>query len=293
MIEQMKIFSKVVHHKNMSLAAKELGLSTASISRHVANLEERMGVQLLDRSSRKIMLTEAGEIFLIKSKLIIESIEDLRINLSKTNAKPEGLLRVHSHPSVATHIIMPKLERFLKNYPGLRLDLQVSERSIDLIEDSIDIDVRLGQLKDSSLMVKKLADSERILVASPSYLKANGTPKKPSDLLNHNCFTYRPNAEVTMWKFYKNGVKCEDLKLTGQFHSNNSEIIKFLTVNGLGISLQTNWGAVHQRTRGELVQILDDYEVTINSFNNGVFAVYKKTRFLPKKIRLFLDFFTE
>lgn len=277
----------------MSHAAKELDLSTASISRQIANLEEKIGVQLLDRSSRKIMPTKAGEIFLIKSKSIIESIEDLKIDLSRTNSNPEGLLSVHAHPSVATHMIMPKLEMFLKNYPGLTLDLQVSERHIDLIEDGVDIDVRLGQLKDSSLMVKKIAESERILVASPLYLKSNGMPEKPSDLLKHNCFTYRPNSEKTMWKFFKNGEKCDELKLEGQFHSNNSEIIKFLTVRGLGISLQTNWGTAHQRARGELVQILDDYKVTINSFNNGVFAVFKKTRFMPKKIRLFLDFFAQ
>lgn len=293
MIDQMKIFAKVVHHKNMSMAAKELDLSTASVSRQIASLEEKIGVQLLDRSSRKIMPTKAGEQFLAKSKLILESIEELKNDLTSSNTNPEGLLRVHSHPSVATHMIMPGLEAFQKKYPRLTLDLQVSERPVDLIEESYDIDVRLGELKDSSLIVKKLADSERIIVASPKYLKNNGIPRQPEDLLNHNCFTYKPNSEPTVWKFYKNGLKCNELRLTGSFHSNSSEIIKLLTVKGLGISLQTNWGTAHERERGDLVHILKDYSVTINSFNNGVFAVFKNTRFMPKKIRSFLDFFSK
>ena len=293
MFEQMKIFAKVVHHRNMSTAAKELDLSTASVSRQIASLEEKMGVQLLDRSSRKIMPTQAGEDFLLKSRQIIESVEELKNNLSNSNANPEGLLRVHSHPSVATHMIMPRLEGFQKEYPGLTLDLQVSERPVDLIEESYDIDVRLGELKDSSLIVKKLADSERIIVASPIYLKSHGIPQTPADLLQHNCFTYRPNSESTVWKFYRDGLKCEELKLAGRFHSNNSEMIKYLTVKGLGISLQTNWGTAHERARGDLVHILKGYSVTINSFNNGVFAVFKSTRFMPQKIRSFLDFFSK
>lgn len=292
MIEQMRIFAKVVHHKNMSMAAKELDLSTASISRKIASLEEELGVLLLDRSSRKIMPTKAGEAFLLKSKLIIETIDELKNDLSSSNDNPEGLLRVHSHPSVAIHMLMPQLALFHKKYPGLILDLQVSERPVDLIEDGYDIDVRLGELKNSSLIVKKLADSERIIVASPIYLERHGVPQVPRDLLKHNCFTYRPNSESTVWKFYQDGVKYEELKLTGQFHSNNSEIIKFLTVQGLGISLQTNWGTAHERAKGELIQIMSNYSVTINSFNNGVFAVFKSSKFMPKKIRLFLDFFS-
>jgi len=293
MLDQMRIFAKVVHHKNMSMAARELDLSTASVSRQIARLEERLGVHLLDRSSRKILPTKAGEHFLAKSKQILEEIEELKNGLSTSNANPEGLLRVHSHPSVATHMIMPELAEFQKSYPRLTLDLQVSERPVDLIEENYDIDVRLGELKDSSLIVKKLADSERIIVASPAYLKKHGTPQQPSDLLRHNCFTYRPNSVSTVWKFYQNDEKCDELRLAGRFHSNNSEIIKFLTVKGLGISLQTNWGTAHERARGELVQILDGYSVTINSFNNGVFAVFKNTKFMPKKIRSFLDFFSK
>jgi len=291
MLDQMKVFAKVVHYKNMSLAAKEMGLSTASVSRQVASLEQKVGAQLLDRSSRKLTLTEAGERFLIKSRIIIESMEQLQDELSSLNAAPEGLLRVHAHPSVAARMVMPRLALFFRAYPGLELDLQVSERQIDLIEDGYDIDIRLGELKDSSLKVRKLADSERVIVASPEYLRKHGTPRQPTDLLNHNCFTYRPNSEITIWKFFKNGRKCEELRLTGQFHSNNSEIIKSLTIQGLGISLQTNWGTAHERAVGQLVQLLDNYSVTINSLNNGVFAVFKNTKFMPKKIRLFLDFF--
>lgn len=293
MLDQMRVFAKVVHYRNMSLAAKEMGLSTASVSRQVASLEQKIGAQLLDRSSRKLTLTEAGERFLIKSRLIIESMEQLQDELSNLNAVPEGLLRVHAHPSVAARMIMPRLPLFFRAFPGLKLDLQVSERKVDLIEDGYDIDIRLGELKDSSLKVRKLADSERVIVASPAYLRKYGTPRQPADLLNHNCFTYRPNSEITVWKFFRNGQKCEELRLAGQFHSNNSEIIKSLTMQGLGISLQTNWGTAHERSDGQLVQILSDYSVTINSFNNGVFAVFKNTKFMPKKIRLFLDFFSD
>ena len=290
MLEAMTLFLKVVQLGSMSTAGKHVGLSPASISRAIASLESHLGVQLFNRTSRKIVLTDAGEIYYKKLKPLLEDLAQLEAFARNTQDEPEGLLRVHSHTSVGIHLVTPCIKEFCTKYPDITIDLQLSETPVDLLEQDYDVDIRLGQLQDSSMLARRIAPSDRLLVASPQYLASHPPITEPEDLLQHNCVTFRPNSEITTWRFSRNKEPMSEVKVTGNFHTNNSEVLRRAAIDGTGIALVTNWISHEDRKAGLVQQVLPDYRVTINSFNNGIYVVFRQARFIPKKVRVFVDF---
>ncbi len=293
MFESILLFLKVIQFGSMSAAGREMNLSPASVSRIIVTLEGELGVQLFNRTSRKIVLTDAGERFLERVKPLMEEFQEARSAAKLTQDEPEGNLQVHSHTSVGVQLIGPLIRDFCELYPKISVNLQLSETPVNLMEESYDVDIRLGELQDSSLLVRKLAPSDRLLVATPAYLKYHAPIKEPRDLLSHNCLTYRPNSQTTTWLLAKTGEEAQEFRVTGNFHCNNADVLRNATLNGMGIALLTNWGTYQDRRNGNLVPVLPEYKATINSFNNGIFAVFKHTRYVPKKIRVFVDFLVE
>ncbi len=293
MFEAMHLFLRTVQLGSMSAAAKDMGISTASVSRSIRALEEQLGIQLLNRNSRGLVLTDAGESNYQELKRITEELRTLQERARDIQNQPEGLLRIHSNTSVAQQMIVPRLKEFWLAHPKIEIDLQLSERSINLMDERFDIDIRLGELKDSSLLVRKLAPSDRMLVASPRYLGSHALIRTPEDLLVHNCLTYRPEGGTTTWRFRREGEDDQEVKIRGSLHSNNGETLRQMAMAGMGIVLVTDWGTVEARRCGKLVQVLPDYRVTLNSFSNGVYAVFRQTRYLPRKVRVFIDFLAE
>lgn len=290
MLEAMLLFLKVVQAGSMSAAGREANLSPASVSRTIAALEEHLGVQLFNRTSRKIVLTEAGESYHERIKPLLEEMQQIETLTRVKQDVPEGLLRVHAHSSVGLHLVAPRMEEFGRLYPKITVDLQLSETPVNLLEQNYDIDIRLGELQDSSMLMRRLAPSERILVASPAYLRYHPPIMKPADLLEHNCVTFRPNSEFTSWRFAREGEEMQELKVGGRFHTNNSEVLRRAAVAGIGVVLLTNWISESDRQAGRLVEVLPAWRATINSFNNGIFAVFRQTRYVPRKVRVFVDF---
>jgi DNA-binding transcriptional LysR family regulator len=290
MLEAMLLFLKVVQLGSMSSAGKESHLSPASVSRTIAALEAHLGVQLFNRTSRKIMLTDAGETYYQRIKPLLDELQDIETSTRLTQDEPDGLLRVHSHTSVGIHIVTPHMLEFSRLYPKITVDLQLSETPVNLLEQNFDIDIRLGELQDSSMLMRRLAPSDRVLVASPAYLAAHPPIQVPADLLHHNCITFRPGAEITTWRLVRDGEEMQEFKVTGTFHTNNSEVLRRAAVSGLGVALLTNWISKKDRDSGRLQVILPEYRATINSFNNGIFAIFRQARFVPKKVRVFVDF---
>lgn len=290
MLEAMLLFLKVVQLGSMSAAGKEADLSPASVSRNIVALEEHLGVQLFNRTSRKILLTDAGEAYYQRIKPLLDELKEIEASTRDTQDEPEGALRVHAHSSVGIHLVAPCIEDFCKRFPRITIDLQLSETPVNLLEQNFDVDIRLGELQDSTMLVRRLAPSDRVLVASPAYLDSHPPIHSPSDLLDHNCITFRPNSEITTWRFARDGQDLQELKVSGCFHTNNSEVLRRVTVAGLGVALLTNWISHADRESGRLREVLPEYRVTINSFNNGIFAVFRQTRYVPKKVRVFVDF---
>lgn len=293
MFEAMHLFLKVVQLGSMSAASKEANFSPASVSRTIASLEESLGVQLFNRTSRKILLTDAGEAYYERIKPLLEELREIEASTRETQDEPEGLLRVHAHSSVGIHLVAPRIEEFCRTFPRITLDLQLSEVPVNLLEENFDIDIRLGELEDSSMLVRRLAPSDRVLVASPRYLASHPPITKPRDLRQHNCITFRPRSEITTWRFARDGEELQEVKVTGTFHTNNSEVLRRVAVAGVGVVLLTNWISQADRRSGRIVEVLPDYRATINSFSNGIFAVFRQTRFVPKKVRVFVDFMAE
>jgi len=290
MLDAMSLFLKIVQLGSMSAAGREANLSPASVSRLIAGLEEHLGAQLFNRTSRKMLLTDAGEAYHRRIKPLLDELGQIEAATRQTQNEAQGSLRVHAHTSVGIHLVVPCLKEFCALYPKIAIDLQLSEVPVNLLDENYDVDIRLGKLQDSSMLVRRLAPSDRLLVASPAYLKAHPPIKKPDDLLQHNCITFRPNSEITTWRFAREGERIRELKVGGCFHTNNSEVLRRAALSGIGVALVTNWISHADRKSGGLLQVLSDYRVTINSFSNGIYAVYRQTRYVPKKVRVFVDY---
>jgi len=292
-LDPVRIFVTTLQLGSLSAAARALGLSPATVSRRIAALEEELGVRLLDRNSRQLMPTEAGQIYHQRMERILEDVaqtENLARHIKKA---PEGQLRVHSRTLLGIRLIAPLLHRFSARYPDLTIDLHLSEEPVNLIEQNFDVDLRLGPLDDSSYVARKLAVGERIVVASPSYVRSHAPVRVPEDLeKGHNCLTYRKHREPTSWRYLKDGQP-STLAVQGTVYANNGEVLRRAAISGLGIALLADWSVSDDVQAGRLVHLLPGYKLTNTTFDNGVYVLFRDTRMLPQKVRVFIDFLAE
>lgn len=292
-LRDMELFVAVVQSGSFSAAGRLIGLSPASVSRYINALEDRLGVRLLNRTSRKLSLSDSGALFAQRAERILNDVRETHIEVTQEHVRPQGILHVHSRMLVGIRYIAPALPMFLEQYPEISVDLTLSNDDIDLVERNIDVDIRIGHLADSSLIARKLFDSERILCASPDYLARHAPINQPSDLLEHNCLAYRLNLGDVIWRFKSRQGELTEIPVTGGLRTNNGPALHIAMMEGLGISLMPDWAVSKELALGQLVRILPEYEVSFTSFENAVYAVYSPTRHLPVKARVFIDFFAQ
>lgn len=285
-IEHLKLFIRIAVTHNISLAGNELRLSPAVASAHINKLEAGLGVRLIHRTTRKVSLTEEGKAFLPYAEDVISSIEAARASVGAGNSLPIGTLRVAAPASFGRMHILPALTNFLRLYPELNVDLKLSDTIVDLVEGGFDIAIRNSQLKDSSLIARKLAPDNRILCASPTYLKKHGEPASPEELNFHQCITL---MGLDDWAF--NTPKGQiNVKAKGHFRTDNGEAVRDACINGMGITISSQWSVYKHLNNGDLIQILKDYPLVNDT---AVWAVYPSSRLLAPKVRAFIDYFTE
>ncbi|MFT6676939.1 MAG: DNA-binding transcriptional LysR family regulator [Sulfitobacter sp.] len=289
-LKAAKVFESVVHSGSLSAAARKLGLSPASVSRHVNDLESELGVRLLNRTSRRLSLTEAGRIYFDKVEAIVLQIADANNSVQQLTAVPRGVLRLHSRMLVGQQYIVPAIGRFVAQYPEIRVDLQMSNFPVDIVSQGVDIDIRIGKLADSSLVARKMATSRRLLVATPEYLARMPPIERPQDLKNHSCLSYRLNLGGSIWRFRKEGQENEEVHVKGVLQSDNGQAILSVCEEGLGIAMMNDWSVVEQLNNGSLIAVLEEYEISFTDFESGIYAVFQKSPHLPLKIRAFVDF---
>ena len=289
-LRAMRLFTAVAHHGNLSAAGRQLGLSPASVSRQITALEDELGARLLNRTSRKITLTESGEIYLRHAEQITHQIDEVSLQVAEREHKPSGTLRVHSRMLVATRYIVPALPRFLEAYPAVSVDLLMSNHTIDLVERNVDVDIRIGKLANSSLIARRLTPSERLVCASPAYLARSAPIATPADLAEQNCLTYRLNTGRTIWRFIDQGGVMSEIQVSGNLQTDNGPALHTAALSGLGIVLMPDWSVRDDLRAGRLVRLFPEYRVSHIEFENGVFAVYQKSRHLSAKVRVFVDF---
>lgn len=287
-LSEMQAFAESVREGSFSAASRSLAMSPSAISKLVTRLEERLQVRLLNRTTRQISLTEAGQRFYVRCNEILHELEDAESEIVEYGELPQGLLRVNCSPGFAQHQVIPLLAGFHSEYPGLQVELTLTGKTIDLIAEGVDLAIRLGELEDSSLIASSLGRSDRIVCASPDYLEKFGTPKTPQELMQHNCLCLTSREEVNTWKFGAGDAQ-EVIHVSGNFKTDNVNALYDSALVGGGILRLSGFMLNKAIKAGKLVPLLTDYEPQPQWVN----IVYPHRRFLPAKVRIFIEYLKE
>lgn len=287
-LNEMMVFTKVVATSSLSAAGRELGVSTAAISRKLAALEARLGVRLLNRTTRRIALTDEGARYHEACVRILAEIEEAEAEATARRVEPQGILKVALPATFGHKHIAPLIPEFARRFPGIQLALSLSDRAINVIDEGFDLAIRIAELRDSSLAARKLAPNPRVVCASPAYLARHGTPKTPADLAQHNCLTI---SEFQMtWDYKDPQGKTGAVRVSGRYACDNWEVLRIWAIAGLGVALKSTWDVRRDLEQGLLIPLLPGY-----AFGSevGIYAVYPHRRYLPAKTRVFIDFLAE
>lgn len=285
-IEHLRLFVRLASTHNISQAGQELGLSPPVASMHISRLEETLGARLVHRTTRKVSLTEEGMAFLPHAEEVLASVDAARASVGKGGARPQGTLRITAPASFGRMHLMPALKGFLQEYPDLTVDVRLTDSMVDLVEGGFDVAIRNADLKDSSLIARKLATDNRILCASPDYLAEFGTPETPQALRDHACIN---QLGLDAWSFATAEGNI-NIKPKGSVRVDHGEAVRDACVNALGIAMCATWNAYEALKRGDLVQILKDYPLQDDA---SIWAVYPSSRQLAPKVRAFIDYFAD
>jgi DNA-binding transcriptional LysR family regulator len=285
---EMKVFSSVVEAGSFTGATHALDMSKAAVSRYVAELEERLGVRLLHRTTRKLSPTTEGEIFFARCRELLGNLDEAEAEITSRSGEASGLLKVNVPVTFGLMHLAPLWPAFLARHPKLGLDIILSDRVVDLVEDGFDLAVRIGQLPSSTLISRKLASTRMVLCASPDYLKRRGEPAQPGELLQHDVVSYSLFSSGENWGF--SGPEGEvSVKVAPRVRTNSGDTCRAFALEHQGIILQPTFIVGADLAQGLLREIMPDYR----SIELGVFAVYASRKFVSPKVRLLIDFLVE
>jgi DNA-binding transcriptional LysR family regulator len=285
----MAAFVRVVEAQGFSAAAPALGLTPSAVSKLVTRLETRLGVRLLQRTTRALHLTADGEAFYEQARRIVGEIVALEAELTDRRATPQGLLRVTTSVVFSTHQLAPVVGEFLERYPDVQLELIPTDRMVDLVEEGVDLAIRLGRLADSSFVARKIGEDVRLICAAPAYLARHGTPQRPDDLKRHACILNRDRANHDRWPFRIDG-DVREVAVGGRIAISDSDGQLRLALQGLGIIRLTRLTVANAIRSGELVSLLKEFSAEEPV---PIYAVYPHRRHLAPKVTAFAEFIRE
>ena len=283
--QEMRVFTAVVDAASFVGAGDALNMSKAAVSRHVSDLEQRLGVRLMHRTTRMLSLTPEGELFLARSREILASIEASEAELSTRSVTASGLLKISVPVSFGIRHLAPLWSEFLANHPQVTLDVQLADRVIDLMDEGFDLAVRIARLPDSSLISRQLASTRLVLCAAPSYLKRRGTPAHPSELAQHDVMGYSLMAMGDQWQFTGPDGPVS-AKVRPRMWTNNGDSCVAASLAGAGIQLQPTFLIDQELASGQLVEIMPQFR----SVELGIYAVYPSRKFVLPKMRALVEF---
>ncbi len=284
---EMAVFVRVVESGSFSEAARMLHMTPSTVSKLVARIEERLGVRLVERSTRALTLTIEGQFYYERSRDLLGRIEETEQQLTQGGGEPEGLVRINSSVSFGAAGIEPLLSEFFQRHPKITLDLSLSDEVVDLYLERADVAFRVGKLADSNLMARKIGTTRRRIVGSPTYLARVGTPVVPEDLALHNCLGFNFRRANPVWPMRESGRIVERM-LTGSLLANNAETLRRAALSGVGLVRVADYHLRDHIARGDLVEVLAD---TALVEEDEIHAVYKGAAHMPVRLRAFLDFF--
>lgn len=282
--QEMRVFSAVVDAGSFISAATALSVSKAAVSRYVSDLEQRLGVRLLHRTTRKLSLTEEGEVFYARCREILSSIEESEAEISMRAGSASGLLKVSVPLSFGVKHLARLWAGFMAAHPQVALDVNLSDRLVDLVDDGFDLAIRIARLADSSLISRRIATTRLVLCASPDYLRRRGSPAQLADLREHDVIAYTLLAMGDQWSF-EGPEGPVSVKIVPRLRSNNGDACVGAALNGAGIILQPTFLVGEHLAAGALVELLPG----LRSADLGIFAVYPTRKFVAPKVRLFID----
>lgn len=283
-LNEIAVFVKVVDSNSFTAAARALAMPKATVSRKVAELETQLGVRLLERTTRKLRLTEAGLDFYRRCSDNIAALEEASAAVSEAQHEPQGTLRI-TLPTVGQPLLSALLSEFMAVYPKVSFEIVFSDELLDLIDAGFDLAFRGGQLRDSSLIARKLGPTQPAICASPDYLAKHGTPQRPDDLRRHDCIVLDTSSENHSWEFHTPDGK-QLIEVSGRVKANDVTFILHAVCSALGIARLPLFAVAEAIRQGRLVTLLDAY----NPNFGDIYVVYPSRRHLPAKVRAFVDF---
>jgi DNA-binding transcriptional LysR family regulator len=283
-LESIATFIKVAELASFTAAARALSISRTMASDRVMQLEERLGAKLLHRTTRRVTLTEAGLAYLDRARQALAMLEEAEQEATHLTGRPRGVLRVNAPVTFGFRHVAPAVATFLTRHPELGVELTLTDRTVNLLEEQVDVVVRIGRLVDSSMVARRLAPCRVAVCAAPAYIAARGMPLHPADLAGHDCLSYAYAADGDLWRFVRDGVQ-EAVRVSGRVWSNNGDALYHAALAGLGIVINPTFIVGEALRDGRLVPVLPGWDVPMLSVN----AVYPPNRFLPAKTRGFID----
>jgi DNA-binding transcriptional LysR family regulator len=289
-LRAMQVYVAVVEAGSFVAAAERLDTSNAAISRHVAALEDHLGARLLNRTMRRLSMTDVGQEFFNRAQAIFADVSEAEAIAGQNSAKPTGQLRISAPLSFGIAKLSQWLPAFVVRYPDLKLDIDLSDRLVDLATDGIDVAVRIGrQAASTNVISRRLGSIALEICASPDYLKRNGTPTSPQELSDHQTTSYSYLATGDTWTLTNKQGRTETIRIRPSIHANNGDILGKLAVQGYGIIMQPSFVVEEDITSGRLVRVLNDWSVE----GLNLYAIYLSRKFLPAKVRVFVDYLSE
>ena len=287
MLEDIQVFCTIAKHQSFSKAARELAISAPVITRRLSRLEKTLSARLLNRTTRKVTLTEAGNKFYAEVTDILQLLDASKENIMKATSQVAGTLKVAMPSSLSQTYVAPALNQFLQKFPHLKIQIFTGNYLLNLLHEGFDLVIHCGELPNSNYYARKIATMRKVICASPEYLNKHGEPQELEDLKNHNCLLFYENNTYP-WSVYHND-KIKEIQVSGNILVNNSMELKSLASNGVGIVYLPAYFVNEELVSGKLVSILEKYQPT----DYNLYAVYSTKEYLAKKTQVFMDFITD
>ncbi len=282
----LNLFALVARHRNLAAAAREIGVTPPAVSKRLAQLERRLGVRLMNRTTRRLSLTPEGELYLANGSRILDELSELEQRVTRSRGEPTGLLRVNASFGFGRTHVAPAVSEFAGRFPAMKIQLHLTDRPLSLQEEGFDVGIRFGEVPDARINARLLVKNRRIVCASPAYLKQHGKPAAPHDLARHACIVLRENDSAYGTWHFSRGKRAETVKVDGALSSNDGSIALGWALDGRGIVVRSQWEVEGYIERGELVPLLAEWALP----NADIHAIYLERNQLSAKLRTFVDF---
>jgi len=287
-IDGMRAFAHVMETKSFTAAARKMGISPALASKYIGQMEDRLGTRLFNRTTRSVHPTEIGAAYYIKCKKILRDFHEMEESVTDQSTEPKGLIRIAAPRAFGEDMLVEAIGDFMQQYPEIMIDLVLDERRVDIIDEGFDMAIRLDELRDSSLIARKIMAFPYMVCASPDYLKNHGTPETPGNLINHRCIINAPISPTGQWQFLIEGQK-KLITVPQSARVNTARATTTLARAGIGIGLCLYSTVRDDLKTGRLVRLLQPYE----AYDRKIYALYPHSQHLSRKTRVFVDFLLE